>query len=111
MSSDIINANLARGWDNWSPERRSHNVWATRYQLDGRCEVRKSKGNRSKRSLSPQSAGRETLATVTCAEPPSWVKPTERGKLEIARERMLGYATAVVVSSLNLNSYGVSYGK
>ena len=111
MSSDIINTILANRAGNRTPFATLLNVWATRYQLDGRCEVRKSKGNHSKRSLSPQSAGRETLATVTCAEPPSWVKPTERGKLEIARERMLGYATAVVASSLNLSSLEVSYGK
>lgn len=59
MSSDIINTNLARHWDNWSPERRSHNVWATRKKLDGRCEVRKSKGNRSKRSFSGQRCTQE----------------------------------------------------
>ena len=52
MSSDIISTSLARHWDNWSPERRSHNVWATRKKLDGRCEYRKSQGNLSKCSFS-----------------------------------------------------------
>ena len=87
------------------------NVWATRKKSDGRCDYRKEQGNSPKRSLSPQSAGREILVTEKCAEPPSWVKPTDWGRPEIVQKRMLGYATAVVTSSLNFNFLGVSYGK
>ncbi len=80
-------------------------VWATRKKLDGRCDYRKRKGNPSKRSLSPQGAGREILATGTCAESPYWLKSQRTEASSKSSERgCCGYATAVVTSSLNFKA-------
>ena len=59
MKSDTIKFRLANRVGNRTPFATLLNVWATRYQLDGRCEVRKSKGNRSKRSFSGQRCTQE----------------------------------------------------
>ena len=52
MKSDTIKFRLANRMGNRTPFANLLDVWATRKKLDGRCEVRKSKGNLSKRSFS-----------------------------------------------------------
>ena len=59
MKSDTIKFRLANRAGNRTPFATLLDVWATRYQLDGRCDYRKEKGNPPKRNFSGQRCTQE----------------------------------------------------